>query len=1179
MLVSQKIFQIIAICGITAALVACGSDEEQQESSLESLPSSVAQSVSSATSFSSQALSSQTSFSSEDNDSGSSSSNVVVEQSSSLSLSSAESSYQQVSSTQALSSVTQQSSSITQQSSTAQSSSTAQQSSESSQASSTPVQAKTAIQLIDEQCTSCHVNFHSAWSAYDTDQAWLDSGYIDTANPENSRLLVRMRFHSVGSRRDMPQQPNNNAPADDPYSREHYETIRAWVSDIADTGESSSFAAEPNPTFSQSSVQSISSAQSVSSASVSVPPLNKTAVEVIDEFCTSCHFGSHDRWEGLDTDEKWLAAQSAATSTAGENYIDRLDPQDSLILRRLKLYGGANSDMPYPNNNQTEAFTQQHYDVLEQWVNSFSIKPVEPSNDGTVEIQKAQFDETGFTLELACKNPSDSFNIRLVNPEVIKSNDIGDFTGVKARSNGVTAVSIDSLASQGLAGEFTLTGEGIDIWQDKVYFNGITRAIEQGQLDVTLDVHSVAGVTEDFAKVGLLVSDTDDLSGQMVFVHWAGRRGIAEDSGENGKLSVYRQLHKNPNRATDESSPTPTPVRLRVAYEGDSLKVGGCYDCENPVVGLPRRFNFEPKRVYVIASSHTDAAITTVLSLSDAYGTEGEYETVHTAPVTCENGRASVVITDASTGGLERLNIEISRGEDVAATSSVVKRFSEAASCEIQNDLLEPKLRRLSETQIQNVVIDTFGNLFSDDIWPQMEDGARLIGMNNIADKLNINNLNYERMFAASRAIVDTLLADHEDISACAQSSDASCVSALTQQFGRLLWRRALLSEELDGLMAASADLGENEDQLNLTLNALLLSPSFLFRSELGSLNSSATELSDYEIVSILAFSLWNSSPDDALLRLAEKSGNLSTSELITQIDRMLADDRANAAMKEIYKDYLKLDLVLTRPKDDSFNFDETVRQTVLESAEQGLLRSIQSNMSYLDVFLGNEFYVNSDIDYLFNLDVANNELDLTPISSNQREGILTHPAFLSVHSTLAKSGIVKRGVFSLEQLLCQELPEAPGTVTPVPLPEGIDPAKTSERDLLKITHSSQAACSGCHKVIDPAGFGFENFDSIGRYRETEKQGVPIDASGVMDNVGEHVLSYSNSADYARALVGSPQMQHCVSQRFLESFLGQELAHNSCELKKFQKMLDSSDGTFKDMLRALVQLESFAKRH
>ncbi len=534
---------------------------------------------------------------------------------------------------------------------------------------------------------------------------------------------------------------------------------------------------------------------------------------------------------------------------------------------------------------------------------------------------------------------------------------------------------------------------------------------------------------------------------------------------------------------------------------------------------------------------------------------------------------------------------DICKGEcanDVAAylwtyldeTSAVASGevFATNASCQVQDQLLASQVRRLSQTQIENSIVDIFGDVFDDDIFPNMEDGAKLIGMNFLADKLNINNLNMERLYDSSRLIVQNLMEENPEINQCLRSGSDSCVTGFVSDYGTRLWRRPLSEQETEDINSALNDFATNEDKLEFLFNAFLLSSNFLFRSEIGQAQADIQVLDNYELVSVLSYTLWNSTPDDTLLDLAAKSSPLTEAELTQQITRMFNEPRANEAMMEVYKDYLKLDLVLTRNKGDAFNFTTEVRQDILASAENMLIDNIATNPNYMDVFGGNEYPINNNTAYLFDVDVGTSAFERVAIDPNQRSGILNHPAFLSVHSTLTGSGIVQRGVFSLEQMLCSEIPDPPEDINSVGLPPDIDPETTSERDLLLITHSAQGICQACHDSIDPAGFGFENFDAIGRYRTTEKNNVTIDASGVLDTVGEHVLTYDNSAEYSRALTGSPQMNHCVSKRFLEHYLGQTLKTNDCELQKYQGMLEETDGSVQDLIYSLIKLESFSKR-
>ena len=499
-------------------------------------------------------------------------------------------------------------------------------------------------------------------------------------------------------------------------------------------------------------------------------------------------------------------------------------------------------------------------------------------------------------------------------------------------------------------------------------------------------------------------------------------------------------------------------------------------------------------------------------------------------------------------------------------------------SCAEQSALLEPKLRRLSEKQIQNVLTDIFGNIFPSDIWPDLEDGARLIGMNIMADALNVNSINFERLYDMSRAATLRLISNHSEIASCASGSSASCVTDLFNQYALRLWRRPPSSLESSNLLAELSKFGNNTDRLEIMLNSIILSSNFLFRSEIGALTSGHRQLSNYEIASLLSFAIWNTAPDSVLLSAAAQPTPLTESQIRSQIERMLASSRARDAFVEMYKDYLKLDLLPSRDKDPALGLTSTVRNNLISSAEAMLGDNIDLMNTYMDVFGGNEFYVNQQTETFFNVDTSGNTLRPITIDNSQREGLLNHPAFLAVHSTRNASGIVKRGVFTLEQILCREIPDPPADVSGIEPPENLNPATTSERNLLQMTHSAQPACQGCHSAIDPAGFGYENFDAAGRYRLTEKQNVPIDASGTLDTVGAHVLQYTDSADYSRALRESPQMNSCVSLRFLEHYFGQVMDLNTCEVRKFQERLASGSQGVDDLIYNFALLESFSRR-
>lgn len=792
-----------------------------------------------------------------------------------------------------------------------------------------------------------------------------------------------------------------------------------------------------------------------------------------------------------------------------------------------------------------------------------------------INISNLSFDESGLKLDLSCTQGSQNVVFKVLDPQALPDAPVPEFTALSSRADGLKTVELNSIATLGERGEIALVGEGSNIWGSEIWFNALSESIADGKLDITLNIDSVANVEHDYAKVGILVSSTNDLTGQLLFLHWSGRSGLAEDSG-NGALTGYSLLLSKPEAADF----TPTPTTLRVAYEAGAIKVGGCYGCASPAMqAAARSVNFVPKRIFIVASSHDAPAILANVSVVNPHRPASSSGAIYETQMACGSTPVSLQIPDSLLRAFSQLKLAVfSSGDEFLMEQLTGKTWSTNASCELRDGLLEPKLRRLSEQQIMNSLRDIFGDIFSNDVRPNMEDGTKLIGMNTLADRLNINTINLERLYDSSRDLVKVILERNSTVSACAKNASAACVTTLLNEFGTQLWRRPLTTQERSELAGLLAQFTSNENALEFTLNSLILSSNFLFRSEIGEEQNGVRILDNYEIVTLLAYTIWNSTPDATLLTLAQKSSPITATELQTQVDRMFASPKADAALVEIYKDYLKLEMALTNEKDDEFGFTDTVRGELMRSAEMMLTDLIAADTGYMDVFSGNRFYVSRAVQSFFNTTAASDQLQVTAMDSSQRHGVLNHPIFLAAHSTLTHSGIIKRGVFALEQMMCEPLGAPPTEVESQEPPAHLDPATTSERELLQIVHSSQPGCIGCHKFIDPAGFGFENFDAVGRYRTFEKTIVPIDASGILETAGGTRLVYSDSAEYAEQLTSSEQMRSCVSRRFLEHYLSQELPANACELQKYQEQLDSRGHTVKSLLDSLIRLESFTKR-
>jgi Protein of unknown function (DUF1588)/Protein of unknown function (DUF1592)/Protein of unknown function (DUF1595) len=507
-----------------------------------------------------------------------------------------------------------------------------------------------------------------------------------------------------------------------------------------------------------------------------------------------------------------------------------------------------------------------------------------------------------------------------------------------------------------------------------------------------------------------------------------------------------------------------------------------------------------------------------------------------------------------------------------------------ALSCQQQGELLPPKLRRLTPSQFQNSVKAAFGDIFAGITWPDFGDGNPTIGMNNSADRLDIDSINYASIYRAVGAITTRVIQQNTQVNACAISTSTTCVSDLLNQFGTSVWRKPLTTSERTAILAAVQSVasagGTKTQQTEMMLKALLMSPNFLYRQELGVQNGDVRNLTGYEIASLLSFSLWDSPPDATLYNLAASGQMQNLATIQQQVTRMIVDPRFETVVVKFYNDFLKLDTVLTIPKVTLLNFTQAIRESLLSSSELALRDMYTTpDVGLRSLLKGNSFYVNKDAAPIFGLDpnIFGTGFMAVAADADERAGMLTHPAFLAVHAKEGGSGLVKRGVFVLEQMLCEHLGTPPNDITPLPLPGDIDPDKTTERRLHEIRHSSQAACIGCHTIIDPAGVGFENYDALGRHRLYEKGDVEIDSSGKLALKSADLL-FNNGVEYTQQLVETKELKACLNQRFLEFMIGQAVDKHSCESSKLETQVQQNGESIRTIVNALVQLESFRAR-
>lgn len=507
-------------------------------------------------------------------------------------------------------------------------------------------------------------------------------------------------------------------------------------------------------------------------------------------------------------------------------------------------------------------------------------------------------------------------------------------------------------------------------------------------------------------------------------------------------------------------------------------------------------------------------------------------------------------------------------------------------NCSSSESVHQAALKRLTKNQLTNSLSNAFGNIFAASDFPDLRDDNPRIGFADNPNLLEINEINLNSIYESADLLAAKVIANTTSVQNCITASNTTCFTPLINQFGQSLWRRPLTTPEHTALTSGITNIAQSglsrAAQMRFLLKAMIMSPNHLFRTETGSTASNGIfNLTHYEVASFLSFSAWDSPPDAILLGLAAQNRLHDLSVLRAQVNRLATDQRYNQKLSQFIIDLLKIEDVRTIEKDSSFNLTTAERSALYNSAAMSIEYSYDSSSASLLAPFGIEqFHLNSQTNRFIN---GGSGVELRPISLNtsQRYGILSHPAFLTSMSGQISSGIVRRGVFTLEQLFCDHLPPAPADVTPDPnLPVGFDPATASARDILTVTHSSQAACIGCHVKIDPAGFAFESFDNLGRFRTFERGNIPIDASGVLRGIDPDPISFSNSVGFLNELEESPRFKACMNEKFFEYITGfsESNSAQNCEKENFQRNLSEKTENKRSLLESLVELTSFTRR-
>ncbi len=328
---------------------------------------------------------------------------------------------------------------------------------------------------------------------------------------------------------------------------------------------------------------------------------------------------------------------------------------------------------------------------------------------------------------------------------------------------------------------------------------------------------------------------------------------------------------------------------------------------------------------------------------------------------------------------------------------------------------------------------------------------------------------------------------------------------SVARSLARKAYRRPPSEEEISVLLEVY-DLGRDNglnyaSSLRLMLKAVLVSPQFLFITPAKEVKptQAIVPLDDHQLASRLSYLLWATMPDTELSSLADQ-GKLHEPEIYkAQVNRLIADERSRALFDGFGAQWLGLG-ELDRKSFDKRKFPQMtdeMRVAMYDEARLFFESVVRENLSVVNFVDSDYTFLNGTLASLYGLekDVTGTAMRRVKLKDGNRGGVIGMPGILATTSFPNRTSPVKRGVWVLEQILGEEVPPAPPNVPALEKQneEVVENLTLRERTLL---HQTDPTCANCHKILDPIGFGLENFDAIGRWRDQDDTGGAIDATG-----------------------------------------------------------------------------------
>ncbi|MEZ4219759.1 MAG: DUF1592 domain-containing protein [Polyangiaceae bacterium] len=481
---------------------------------------------------------------------------------------------------------------------------------------------------------------------------------------------------------------------------------------------------------------------------------------------------------------------------------------------------------------------------------------------------------------------------------------------------------------------------------------------------------------------------------------------------------------------------------------------------------------------------------------------------------------------------------------------------------------LEARVWRLTDAQYNREIQRFFPGAPVVDV----PDGASEYGLTNIASTARIDLGNASLFHEAARTI-GTWVADQGAPTArCQTFGTPACVDTFMDWFPEAAFRRPPTPAERAELRAVYDELEPKygaDWAFAALVRGVLLSPQFLYRYEIGPSGKGIVKLDDYEIASLISFSLTDGAPDQELLDAA-KAGTLRDASVREKHARRLMG-RTGPVWQRFFWEWLKMSTLQSQGTETQL--DPNLVAGLEEESRTFIQKVIVDNAGTLgDLLTSTTSWGNSDVANYYGASHPGGGLAQFELPAKERGGLLTLGAWLVSHGKKGRDNVVRRGMGLFRDAMCQEI--KPLNIDLEAATKALVGADATIKEIAD-ARGADATCGACHVTSDPIGLVFESYAGDGKFQTTYADGKPVEATAVMDGV-----SYENAMQVSARLAEDDLFRRCLVQRFGHFVMGAEFG-SPVEVRAPAAAYDafvSSGGSFEELLVAIVRDAAFIER-